>query len=55
MQRSAMTREQVQSVINAQASRPQWRAVADAVIFNDGLSLSELAAKTRTLAQGFAL
>lgn len=55
MQRSAMTREQVQSVINAQASRPQRRAVADAVIFNDGLSLSELAAKTRTLAQGFAL
>ena len=55
MQRSAMTREQVQSVINAQASRPQRRAVADAVVFNDGLSLSELAAKTRTLAQGFAL
>ena len=54
-QRSAMTREQVQSVINAQASRPQRRAVADAVVFNDGLSLSELAAKTRTLAQCFAL
>ena len=55
MQRSAMTREQVQSVIHAQASRSQRRAVADAVVFNDGLSLSELAAKTRTLAQGFAL
>ena len=55
MQRSARTREQVQSVINAQASRPQRRAVADAVVFNDGLSLSELAAKTRTLAQCFAL
>lgn len=55
MQRSAMTREQVQSVINAQASRRQRRAVADAVVFNDGLSLSELEAKTLTLVQGLAL
>ena len=55
MRRSAMEREQVHAVIRTQASRAQRRAAADAVIFNDGLSLPELEVSVQTLAQGFAL
>jgi dephospho-CoA kinase len=42
MQRSNWARDTVLAVIAQQASRPQRRAAADAVIFNDGLSLDEL-------------
>ncbi len=43
MQRSGWTREAVQAVVAQQASRHARRAAADAVIYNDGLSLDQLA------------
>jgi dephospho-CoA kinase len=39
----------VQAVIDQQASREARRAAADAVIFNENLSLAELAAEVRSL------
>ncbi len=44
MQRSGWSAQAVERVIAQQASRAQRRAIADAVIFNDGLSLPELEA-----------
>lgn len=41
-QRSGWTQEAAQRVIDLQASRSQRRAVADAVLFNDGVSLAAL-------------
>ena len=55
MQRSSIVRAQVQSIIDAQASRAQRRAIADAVIFNDDISLAALEAKVRAFAQRFGL
>jgi dephospho-CoA kinase len=49
MQRSGWTRAAVQSVIASQASREQRRASADAVIFNDGLTLDQLAAEVHAV------
>ena len=43
MARSGWADEQVRRVIALQASRPQRRALADAVIFNDGLTPAALA------------
>jgi len=43
MQRSAWSREAVEAVIAQQARREARRAIADAVIFNEGLSLAQLA------------
>ena len=43
MQRSGWTREAVEAVIAQQARRDVRRAIADAVIFNEGLSLAQLA------------
>jgi dephospho-CoA kinase len=42
MARSAWSREAVERVVAQQATRTQRRAVADAVIFNDGLALDAL-------------
>ncbi len=42
VQRPGWTREATQRVIAAQASRTARRAIADAVIFNDGLDLAAL-------------
>ena len=42
MQRSGWTADAVQRVIDQQAPRARRRAIADAVIFNDGLSLDQL-------------
>jgi dephospho-CoA kinase len=42
MQRSGWSAEAVQRVIDQQASRARRRAAADAVIFNDALSLEQL-------------
>ncbi|WP_271010378.1 dephospho-CoA kinase [Paucibacter sp. B51] len=50
MQRSGLSREAVRAVLNAQASRSQRRACADAVIHNQDLGLSELRAQVLTLA-----
>ncbi|MBU6466265.1 MAG: dephospho-CoA kinase [Burkholderiales bacterium] len=55
MRRSGMPRAQVQSILDTQASRAQRRAVADAVLFNDGISLAALDDAVRTFARGFGL
>ncbi len=49
IQRSQWPRETVLNVIAQQATREQRRAVADAVIFNDGLSLTQLEDEVKTL------
>lgn len=49
MARSGWTEASVRSVIQGQASRAARRAAADAVIYNDGPSLAELEAITRSL------
>lgn len=55
MRRSSMSHTQVQTIIDAQASRAQRRGMADTVLFNDGISLAALEDEVRTLAQGFGL
>lgn len=49
VQRSGWTAEAVQAVIAQQASREARRAAADAVLFNEGLALTELEAEVRAL------
>jgi dephospho-CoA kinase len=49
MQRSGWTEDAVQRVIAQQAPRTARRAIADAVIFNDGLSVEQLTAEVRVL------
>ncbi|MEO6362221.1 MAG: dephospho-CoA kinase [Caldimonas sp.] len=49
--RSGWSQEAVHSVIAQQAARPARRAAADAVIANDGISLSQLAAEVVALWQ----
>ena len=56
MRRSGLTRKSVQGILASQAGRPQRRAVADAVIANDGdCSLEQLHGRTRQLAALFGL
>ena len=47
--RAGWTAEAAQRVIGQQASRPQRRAIADAVIFNDGISLAALESEVHAL------
>jgi len=49
MARSAWSEDSVQAVIAQQAGRTLRRAAADAIIFNDGLSLPELSAEVQSL------
>jgi dephospho-CoA kinase len=49
MQRSGWSAEQVQRVIAQQTPRDMRRAIADAVIFNDGLSFVALQAQVQAL------
>ncbi len=49
MQRSGWTQEAVQRVIDLQASRSRRRAAADAVLFNDGVSLAALRVQVAAL------
>ena len=49
MQRSGWTEDAVLRVIAQQATRPARRRIADAVIYNDGLSTEELAADVQAL------
>jgi dephospho-CoA kinase len=49
VERSGWTPEQVQRVIAQQSSREARRAIADAVIYNDGLSREALAAEVAAL------
>ncbi len=51
VERSAWTPEATRAVIAQQAARALRRAVADAVIFNEGLTLAELAAQVAALAR----
>jgi dephospho-CoA kinase len=55
MQRSDWTQEAVKSVIAQQASRARRLAAADLVIYNDGLTLGELAAQVAQIAQRITL
>jgi dephospho-CoA kinase len=55
MQRSAWTREAVQLVMAGQADRAQRLAAADLCIYNETVSLVELAALVRSVAQRFGL
>ena len=50
MARSAWTRSAVEAVMAQQAQRSARRAIADAVIFNDGIGLDELTSHVRALA-----
>jgi dephospho-CoA kinase len=49
VQRNGWAEDAVRRVIAQQASRARRRAIADAVIFNDGLSLDELGVEVSTL------
>lgn len=49
MARSGWTQEQVERVIAQQASRQERRAIADAVIFNDGITVDELRVRSAAL------
>jgi dephospho-CoA kinase len=55
MARSQLPQSSVMAIIAAQASRQQRLAAADLVIFNEGLSLVQLADEVRQLAAGFGL
>ena len=52
-ERSGWTREAALRVIAQQAPRTARRAIADAVIYNEGLSLAALAAEVRELYRGW--
>lgn len=49
MQRPGWTQETARAVIAQQASRPVRRACADAVLYNDGLSIERLALEVQAL------
>lgn len=53
MARSGWQADAVRAVINQQAPRLQRLAAADAVLYNDGLSLEELASEVRALWKGW--
>jgi dephospho-CoA kinase len=53
--RSGLAASQVEAIIAAQAPRGLRLAAADAVVFNEGLSLEQLSELVRRLAGGFGL
>ena len=53
--RSGLPAAQIRNIVAAQASRAQRLAAADVVLFNDGISLVELAAQTGEIAAQFGL
>lgn len=53
--RSGLSEDQVRAILAAQAPREARLAAADAVIYNEGLSLPELAQEVREVADGFGL
>ena len=55
MARNALSRETIENILAAQATRQARRAAADAVLYNDGLSLRDLQAQVAALAQRFGL
>ena len=55
MARSGMTAQQVQAIIQNQATRAQRLAAADVVVVNDGVTQDELRAEVARLAPSFGL
>ena len=55
MARHALPRATIEAILAAQATRQARRAVADAVLYNDGLSLQALQAQVAALARQFGL
>ena len=55
MARNALPRAAIESILAAQATRAARRAAADAVLYNDGLSLPALQARVDALAKRFGL
>jgi dephospho-CoA kinase len=55
MARSGLQAEATEAIIAAQATRAQRLAAADAVIYNEGISLTQLQAEVAAVAQGFGL
>lgn len=55
MARNGLARTQVEAIIAAQASRLRRLAIADAVVFNDGLTLEALTATVATLVKRLTL
>ena len=50
MERSGLTREAVENIIRAQATRAQRLAAADWIVFNEGLNLDQLQQEVNALA-----
>ena len=50
MERSGLTREAVENIIRAQATRAQRLAAADWIVFNEGLNLEQLQQEVNALA-----
>ena len=50
MERSGLTREAVENIIRAQATRAQLLAAADWIVFNEGLNLEQLQQEVNALA-----
>ncbi len=55
MQRSGLQREEVQRIIDQQASRAQRAQVADVILLNEGLDMSALQAEVKKVARQFGL
>lgn len=55
VQRSGLDEAAVRAIMAAQATREQRLAAADAVIYNEGLSLAQLQVEVNRFAQGFGL
>lgn len=55
MARNALPRATIENILAAQATRRARRAAADAVLYNDGLSLQDLQAQVAALAHRFGL
>ena len=55
MARSQLTRAEVEAIVASQATRPRRLAAADTVIFNEQLSLAQLALEVKQLAPVFGL
>lgn len=55
MQRNGLSRTEVHNIMAAQASRAQRLQAADAVVFNDGIGLDELALQVQQMGRQFGL
>lgn len=55
MHRNGLSRTDVESIMAAQASRAQRLGAADVVLFNDGITLEELALQVQQIAKQFGL